>query len=51
VVEERTAEAAEQLWQTLTAEQKQAVEAVAVDMWEPFIQTIQKEVPEADIVA
>ena len=50
VVEERTAEAAEQLWATLSPEQKQAVEAVAVDMWEPFIQTIQKQVPEADIV-
>jgi len=50
VVEERTAEAADQLWQTLSPEQKQAVEAVAVDMWEPFIQTIQQQVPDADIV-
>jgi transposase len=50
VVEERTTEAAEQLWETLSAEQKQAVEAVAVDMWEPFIQTIQQQVPAADIV-
>jgi len=50
VVEERTAEAADQLGQTLRLEQKQAVEAVAVDMGEPFIQTIQKPVPEADIV-
>jgi transposase len=50
VVEERTIEAADQLWATLTPEQKSAVEAVAVDMWEPFIQTIQKQVPEADIV-
>jgi transposase len=50
VVEERTTEAADRLWETLSPEQKQAVEAVAVDMWEPFIQTIQKQVPEADIV-
>jgi hypothetical protein len=50
VVEDRTAEAAEQLWRTLTPEQKQAVEAVAVDMWEPFIRTIEKEVPDADVV-
>jgi transposase len=50
VVEDRTTEAAEQLWQALTPEQKQAVEAVAVDMWEPFIRTIEKEVPDADIV-
>lgn len=50
VVEDRTAAAAGQLWQTLTPAQKQTVEAVAVDMWEPFIQAIQKEVPQADIV-
>jgi transposase len=50
VVEERTAQAADQLWETLSPEQKQTVEAVAVDMWEPFIQTIQKQVPEADLV-
>ena len=50
VVEERTTEAAEQLWSTLTPEQKESVEAVAVDMWEPFIQSIQQAVPEADIV-
>jgi transposase len=50
VVEERTAEAAGQLWDTLSPEQKQGIEAVAVDMWEPFIQTIQTQVPDADIV-
>jgi transposase len=50
VVEQRTAEAASQLWDTLSSEQKQGVEAVAVDMWEPFIQTIQTQVPDADIV-
>jgi transposase len=48
-VEERTAEAAKQLWQSLTPAQKEAVEAVAVDMWAPFIHTIEQEVPEADI--
>lgn len=50
VVEERTTEAADQLWETLTPEQKLTVEAVAVDMWEPFIRTIEKQVPAADIV-
>ena len=50
VVEGRTAEAAQQLWATLNPEQKQSVEAVAVDMWEPFLQTIQAQVPEADIM-
>lgn len=50
VVEERTTAAADQLWRTLSLEQKQGVEAVAVDMWEPFITTIEKQVPDADIV-
>jgi transposase len=50
VVEERTTEAGDRLWDTLSPEQKQGVEAVAVDMWEPFIQTIEKQVPDADIV-
>src|SRR5438132_11649942 len=50
VVEERTQEAADSLWQTLSPEQKQGVEAVAADMWEPFISTIQKQVPDAEIV-
>lgn len=50
VVEERTSEAADELWQTLSAEQKQTVEAVAVDMWEPFVQSIRKHVPDADVV-
>ena len=34
----------------LSAEQKQTVEAVAVDMWAPFLQSIARQVPEADIV-
>ena len=50
VVQERTTEAAEELWKTLTPEQKQTVEAVAVDMWEPFVRTIEKELPHAEIV-
>ena len=50
VVEDRTVEASQQLWQTLTPEQKAGVEAVAVDMWEPFIRTIEQAVPDADIV-
>ena len=50
VVEERTTEAAGKLWQGLSSEQKQTVEAVAVDMWEPFIRTIQAQVPNADSV-
>jgi transposase len=50
VVEERTTAAADRLWETLTPEQKQGVEAVELDMWEPFIQTAQRQVPNADVV-
>lgn len=50
VVHERTDAAVEQLWQTLTPEQKQGVEAVAVDMWEPFIRSIEQQLPDAEIV-
>jgi transposase len=50
VEEERTEEAAAAVWLTLSPEQKQGVEAVAVDMWEPFIRTVQKQAPNADIV-
>jgi len=50
VVQERTSQAADQLWESLTPEQKQTVEAVAVDMWEPFIRTAARQVPQADIV-
>jgi transposase len=50
VEEERTEEAAAAVWLTLSPEQKQEVEAVAVDMWEPFIRTVQKQAPNADIV-
>jgi transposase len=50
VVEERTVEAADQLWESLSAVQKQAVAAVAVDMWEPYLQSIEKQAPGAAIV-
>jgi transposase len=50
VVHERTEAAVEQLWQTLSPEQKQRVKAVAVDMWEPFIRSIEQQVPDAEIV-
>ena len=50
VVEDRTKEAAAKVWEALSPEQKAEVEAVAVDMWEPFIQTVQEQVPQADVV-
>ena len=50
VVEERTEAAADQLWATLTSAQKEAVEAVAMDMWEPYMKSAARQVPEADLV-
>lgn len=50
VVEERTKEAAEKAWGALSAEQKGSVEAVAMDMWGPFIKAAEQQVPDAEIV-
>lgn len=50
VVEERTAEAAHQLWKDLPDEQKEQVRAVAVDMWPAFIDSVQTHAPQAEIV-
>jgi len=50
VVEDRTAQAAGKLWDPLSPAQKAAVEAVAVDLWEPFIQSVRAQVPAADVV-
>lgn len=50
VVPGRTQESADSLWKTLSDEQKEQVEAVAVDMWATFINSAEEHVPEADIV-
>lgn len=50
VVEERTQVAAEALWDTLTEAQRQRIEAVAVDMWEPFLKACRKRAPQSEVV-
>jgi transposase len=50
VVEERTQQAAEALWDTLTATQRARIEAVAMDMWGPFMEACANRLPEAEIV-
>jgi transposase len=50
VVPGRTQESADSLWKMLSDEQKEQVEAVAVDMWAAFINSAEEHVPEADIV-
>lgn len=42
--------AAEALWDTLTPEQRAQIEAVALDMWEPFMNATRAKVPAAALV-
>lgn len=46
----RTEEAADALWQSLPAEQRQQVAAVAMDMWTPYLNSTSKHAPQAAIV-
>jgi transposase len=50
VVEDRTEAAADRLWEALPAEQKDQIEAVAVDMWPAFANSIQTNAEQAEIV-
>jgi len=50
VVEERTEAAADGLWEALPQEQKQQIEAVAVDMWPAFANSIATNAEQAEIV-
>lgn len=51
VVEGRTEEACETLISTaLTEDQQSQVKAVALDMWKPFANAVEKNLPQADIV-
>ncbi len=50
VTEGRDETAADGLWETFTGEQKQDVQAVAMDMWKAFENSAAKNVPNAEIV-
>jgi transposase len=50
VVEERTEAAADRLWEALPEEQKEQIEAVAVDMWPAFANSIASNAEQAEIV-
>lgn len=50
VAPERTIEACDSLWNTLSDEQKENVEAVAMDMWRAFETSTENHVPHAAIV-
>ena len=50
VVEDRTEEAANRLWEAIPEEDKEQIEAVAVDMWPAFANSIEANAEQAEIV-
>lgn len=50
VVPDRTEKAANQLWEALSDKQKAAVEAVSIDMWQAFENSVLTNAPQASIV-
>ena len=50
VVPERTKDAADSLWKTLSDEQKEQIQAVSMDMWQAFMSSAAENVPNAKIV-
>lgn len=50
VAPERTIEAADSLWKTLTLTQREDVESVSMDMWQAFMTSAQANAPNAEIV-
>jgi transposase len=47
VAENRTTESLDEFWSSLSAEQIDAVEAVAMDMWDPYVTSTVNHLPEA----
>ena len=47
VAEERKQSSLDGFWATLTREQSQSIAAVAMDMWDPFIASVEAHVPDA----
>ncbi len=50
VAEGRTTESSDQLWKTLTKEQRAKISAVSMDLWQAFMTSAKKNVPDAEIV-
>ena len=48
VAEGRQQSSLDGFWEALTEEQKQSIEAVAMDMWDPYILSVREHVPGAD---
>jgi transposase len=50
VVEGRDQEAVDTVWPTLSDKQRDQVQAASIDMWQPYIASIQEYLPQAEIV-
>jgi transposase len=48
VAEDRRQSSLDGFWETLTAEQISGIRAVAMDMWDPYIESVREHLPEAD---
>jgi transposase len=48
VAEERKQSSLDGFWETLTTEQINGIEAVAMDMWDPYIASVREHLPDAD---
>ncbi len=50
VVEGRDESSADKLWNVFTGEQRSTIKAISMDMWKAFINTAEKNIPQAAIV-
>lgn len=50
VTKGRTEESATTLWNTLTKEQRESIEAVSIDMWQAYENSVEANAPQAEIV-
>jgi hypothetical protein len=48
VAEDRKQESLDGFWETLTEAQREGIEAVAMDMWDPYVASVREHVAEAD---
>jgi transposase len=48
VAEDREQSSLDGFWSTITAEQRASIQAVALDMWDPYVASLRKHLPEAE---
>ena len=50
VAKDRSEESCDELWDTLSEDQKNGVQSVSTDFWQAYLNSIRKQVPQAEIV-